>query len=133
MSGPIADGGRRYAAAVVIVDDDPGVRDSLTVLLEAYGFRVRTHGSGGALLADSCRDRAGCLVIDHNMPGLDGLDTLDRLRGEGIVAPAILITGRLDPALSLRASGLGLAAVLEKPFAAAQLLRLVRENLDERR
>jgi response regulator RpfG family c-di-GMP phosphodiesterase len=59
---------------VCIVDDDAGVCDSLIVLLETYGFAVLAYASGAKLLKDDRRRTARCLVIDHHMPGRDGLD-----------------------------------------------------------
>lgn len=114
--------------AVAVVDDDPDVRESLSVLLEVHGIPVRTYDSGDELLADSRRRCARCFVVDQHMPGVDGIDVLSRLRDEGIVAPAILITGRLDPKIAGRGSELGVTAILEKPFATGVLLDLLRDN-----
>jgi FixJ family two-component response regulator len=63
------------------------------------------------------------------MPGTDGLATLAMLRGEKIAVPSILITGRLDASISERATKLGVIAILEKPFAPARLIELVRTEL----
>lgn len=114
---------------VIVVDNDPDVRDSLTVLLEAHGFPVRTYAAGDLLLADAARSRAGCFVIDQHMPGMDGLETVARLNEEGISAPVILITGWLEPRLRTRAAKLGVAAILEKPFVTGQLVRLLQDYL----
>ena len=116
---------------VFVVDDDASVRDSLSVLLETRGFRVFTHGSGAQLLADDRRRNAGCLIVDQHMPGMDGLEMLSALHREGIRAPAILITGRLDPTLSERAASIGVKEILEKPFPATRLIGLVRSSLEE--
>jgi FixJ family two-component response regulator len=123
-----ASGGQRYRP-ICIVDDDAGVRDSLSVLLEALGFQVFTHASGSEFLADKRRRCTGCLIIDYHLSGIDGLDTLGALQSQGIFVPTILITGRLDPTVATRASRLGVAAVLEKPFATASLVRLIGDRL----
>jgi two-component system, LuxR family, response regulator FixJ len=111
---------------VVVVDDDDWVCDSLSVLLRAYGFCVHTYGSGAQFLADEGRAKAKCLVIDQHMPGLDGLEVVAELRRQGIPLPTILITGRVDPGTTQRATALGVLATLEKPFAAAGLVDVVR-------
>lgn len=114
---------------IVIVDDDASVRDSLSILLETLGFTVQTYGSGSEFLAGGRGKDAGCLIVDQHMPEADGLTTLSRLRGEGVNAPAILITGRLDAAIVARAAELNVTAVLEKPFRSAQLVEAVLTSL----
>ncbi len=110
---------------VCIVDDDFWVCDSLSVLLEAYGFAVLTYASGEAFLQDERRRSARCLVIDQHMPGLAGLDVVAELQRDGECPPAVLITGKLDAALTERAGALGVWTILEKPFAPARLLELI--------
>jgi FixJ family two-component response regulator len=110
---------------VCIVDDDVGVCDSLSVLLEAYGFAVLAYASGAEFLRDTRRHVAKCLVIDHHLLGMDGLGVVEELQREGAFLPAILITGRLDARIAQRAGELGVRAVLEKPFAVARLVELV--------
>lgn len=117
--------------SIFVVDDDASVRDSLSVLLETLGFNVVAHRSGSQLLADDRRQHASCLIVDQHMPEMDGLEMLSTLQGEGTRALAILITGRLDPAIAARAESIGVKAVLEKPFPAAQLIELVRSSLGE--
>src|ERR1700745_3094710 len=68
---------------ICIVDDDESVVDSLKVSLEIFGFDVQSYESGADFLADDRRRTAGCLVIDQHMPGMNGLDVVDRLRREG--------------------------------------------------
>jgi two-component system, LuxR family, response regulator FixJ len=117
---------------VCIIDNDEWVADSLRVLLETFGFDVQSYSSGGEFLADDRRRTAGCLVIDHHMPGMNGLDLVDRLQKEGVRGPTILISGRLDTNIRERASSLGITNVIEKPFVAARLVDLVRTTLLER-
>jgi two-component system response regulator FixJ len=111
--------------AICLVDDDPWVLDSLTMLLEAHGFEVLTFNSGAELLADQRRQDAGCVIVDHHMPGMSGLDVVKALRRAGVLVPTILVTGRLDPGIAQRAAQLGVAAVLEKPFSTTRLVELI--------
>jgi two-component system response regulator FixJ len=99
-------------------------------MLESHGFDVLTYGSGAEFLEDARHHRAGCLIVDYHMPKMNGLDTVDALKGGGTTLPTILISGRLDGALSARAQRLGLVAVLEKPFAAMRLVELVAASLN---
>jgi two-component system response regulator FixJ len=117
---------------ICVVDDDEGVADSLKLLLETFGYDVRSYNAGADLLADDSRRAAGCLIIDQHMPRMDGLDLVDRLQKEGVRVPTILISGRLDTNTKERAASLGITSVLEKPFAADRLVGLVRMALSER-
>ena len=117
---------------ICIVDDDEWVADSLKLLLETFGFDVRSYNSGADLLADGRRRAAGCLIIDQHMPGMNGLDLFERLQKEGVRAPAILISGRLDTHTKERAARLGITRALEKPFAADRLVDLIRTVMSER-
>jgi FixJ family two-component response regulator len=121
-------GGTPAAELVCVVDDDEAVRDSLRILLESADFFVLTYASGGAFLADEQGRRAGCLIIDQHMTGMDGLTAVRALYQSGRKVPAILITGRLDAEIAASAAEIGVIAVLEKPFPATQLLDLVRTS-----
>ena len=117
--------------SVCIVDDDPGVTDSLKLLLETFGFAVQSYSSGAQFLADDRRRMAGCLVVDLHMPGMNGLDVVDQLQREGVRLPTILISGRLDTAARQRAANLGVTEVVEKPFLATRMVDLIRASLSE--
>lgn len=100
---------------VVIVDDDPAVRSSLAFSLQTEGFSVRSYASGNELLKDVPVDTAGCLVIDYQLPGMNGLDLLVELRRRDVEAPAILITTHPSAAVRARAAATG-TIVIEKPL-----------------
>ncbi len=113
-----------------IVDDDASVCDSLSVLLSTYGFTALAYTSGAEFLADQRHRLLGGLIVDHHMPGMDGLDVVAALQREGISIPTILISGRLVDGIRTRAAALGVTAVLEKPFPVARLIELVRAGLN---
>jgi two-component system, LuxR family, response regulator FixJ len=117
---------------ICVVDDDDWVCDSLVAALDAHGFLVSAFGSGARFLADKRCDETKCLIIDQHMPDMDGLDVIAALRHDGLVPPAILITGRLDGVIAQRAGELGVRAILEKPFRLAKLIALVHEAVDRR-
>ena len=114
---------------ICIVDDDASVADSLQALLETFGFKVQSYGSGSEFLADERHRAAGCLLIDHHMPGTNGLDVVDNLRKRGIELPTILISGRLDASTRERATRLGVRELLDKPVPASRLIQAIRAIL----
>ena len=117
---------------ICVVDDDEGVADSLKSLLEAFDYDVQSYNSGADFLADNRRCATGCLIIDQHMPGMDGLDIVDRLQRKGGRVPTILVSGRLDTKTRERAASLGVTSVLEKPFVGNHLVDLIRTALWER-
>jgi two-component system response regulator FixJ len=116
--------------AVCVVDDDLGVRDSLTALLQTYGFSVLAFGSAAEFLAEEPRLRPGFLIVDQHMPGMDGLATLAAVQSRRSTVPAILVTGRIDPGIAELAAKSGVIAILEKPFATKRLVELIRSGLE---
>lgn len=109
-------------AAVAIVDDDPGVRDSLRFLLETADHMVETYDSGIRFLAEAEPARLGCLVLDHDMPELLGLDLLAELVRRDVSLPTLLIVSTPSEAIRRRAAALGARRLLEKPLAQDDLL-----------
>jgi two-component system, LuxR family, response regulator FixJ len=102
---------------VYVVDDDEAVRESLSALLDAKGYTVRTFGLGREFLAAAPSLRPGCLVADIRMPEMDGLELQRNLVGRAFNFPLIVITGHGDVRLAVRAMKAGAIDFIEKPFA----------------
>ena len=115
---------------VYIVDDDPSVRDSLSLLLQSAGYAVQAFASANEFL-DGVRDwqRPGCLVSDVKLPGISGLDLQDKLVGTSHPMPIIFITGHGDIPMSVKAVKKGAIEFLPKPFDDSALLGAVEEAL----
>jgi two-component system response regulator FixJ len=114
---------------VVVVDDDVAVRNSLKFSLEVEGYEVQAYAGAEELLNQAELARPGCLIIDQNLPGTDGLAALDQLRRRGALIPAILITSQPSPALRARAAAAGVP-IIEKPLLGNTLLDTVRDAFD---
>lgn len=115
----------RHPRSVAVVDDDGAVRDSLRFLLEIAGFHVLTYVSASEFLAATATDQPACLIVDHHMPQVTGLELLAELRRRDIQMPVALITGSLSPELRGRAMELGVGLVLAKPLSGDDLLQFV--------
>jgi FixJ family two-component response regulator len=114
--------------AILLVEDDPAVVNALTFSLELEGFDVCAYADGEALLASTPLPTRGCLVLDYNLPGIDGLDLLERLRAAEVNLPAILITTNPRRALRLQAAIAGVR-IIEKPLLTDALRDSVRNAL----
>jgi FixJ family two-component response regulator len=112
-----------------VVDDDDAVRDSIRMLLESQGFTVCTYASGWSFLREARANRNSCLVVDVNMPGMNGLELLDQLRRDGIMVPAIVVTGRFDTGILATVDRAGAAVLLAKPFRVGELVGCIERAL----
>lgn len=115
---------------IYIIDDDDAVRDSLDAYLSLMGMSVVTYSSGRQVL-DGDIDTPQVLIIDINMPDIDGFELLDGLRNRGVDAPAIFMTGLGEPDVRARASEAGVDGFFDKPVDPRALLSAVKRLLDE--
>lgn len=128
MSSPIA---FRDAGRIIVVDDDAAVRDALTLLLRSQGWEVQSHASAEAFLAEYRPGQTDCLVLDLQMPGMNGLELQQELARRGIAIPVIIITGFARDPLVARAHAAGARAVIAKPFRQAVLLESIESALKD--
>jgi FixJ family two-component response regulator len=128
MQRGIGDG---YAAStILVVDDDPAVRNSLQFLLEVEGFPVRTYSNGDELLKEATLPERGCLVIDYQLPGISGLELIAQLRGRKVALPAVLVTTRPNAIVRSRAAEAGVP-IIEKPLLTEDLFQCIQTMLAE--
>jgi len=115
---------------VFVVDDDPSIRESLSLLLSSAGYSVKTFASAKEFL-ESERGTPGpaCLVLDVKMPDLSGLDLQKELMSRNIIIPIIFITGHGDIPMSVQAMKKGAVDFLPKPFDDGDLLEAVEQAL----
>lgn len=109
-----------------IVDDDAAVCGSLKFTFELDGFDVRTYAGFKELMASDL-PRSGCLIVDYNLPQINGLDLLSELDRRNVHLPSFLITSNPSPNVRQRASAQGVA-IIEKPLLGNQLSEAVRDS-----
>ena len=121
---------RDMPAIVHLVDDDPSVRRALKRLLAAAGHACETWESAEAFLARPVGAAAGCVIIDLQLPGANGLDLQARLAESDELLPLIFLTGRGDIGTSVRAMKGGAVDFLTKPVEPEALLAAIATALD---
>lgn len=119
-----------------LVDDDEAIRHSASFMLRHAGFRVKTYMDGVAFLEQVAQADPGCILLDVQMPGMDGLEVQEALNARGVAMPVIVLTGHGDVAVAVRAMKAGAVDFVEKPYAKQTLVdALTRafERLEMRR
>jgi two-component system response regulator FixJ len=113
-------------AAIHVIDDDEAVREALCALLEAAGFQVTAYACAEAFLASAAELQAGCVLSDVRMPGLSGLELLQRLQDDRDRFAMIMLTGEADVPMAVEALKSGALDFIEKPFEDSRILGAVR-------
>lgn len=116
-------------AVVHIIDDDEAVRQSTAFLLRTANIQVQTYETATNFLDALSQVKPGCIVTDVRMPGLSGIELLQRLRALKFSMPVIVITGHGDVPLAVEAMKAGAMDFIEKPFNDEVLLGAVRTAL----
>ena len=114
---------------IVVVDDDPGIRDSLGSLLRSVGLQVNLLASVPEFLKAGRPEGPTCLVLDVRLPGRSGLDFQRELSAANIQVPIIFITGHGDIPMSVQAMKGGAIEFLTKPFRDQALLDAIQQGL----
>jgi FixJ family two-component response regulator len=118
---------------VLVVDDDPSLREALSSLLRSVGLRVEVFGSAPEMLQAPLPEVASCLVLDIRLPKRSGLDFQTELINSNIKIPIIFITAHGDVPMSVRAMKAGAVDFLTKPFRDQDLLDAVANALERDR
>jgi len=114
---------------VFLIDDDPGVRDSLALLLSLKGLSTQLFASAESFLETYQPDQAGCVLTDLRMPGMTGLELQAALRERRLELPVVVLTAHGDVATARAALKNGAFDFLEKPIDDAMLLDVLHNAL----
>ena len=114
---------------IFVVDDDPAVRETLSMVLSAAGYQVICFADGAALLAVARTRIPACILLDVHIPGKSGLDILRELRGEDYPAPIFMVSGQGDIAMAVSAIKNGALDFIEKPFRGSEIVARLDEAI----
>src|SRR5436309_15765332 len=118
--------------SVLIVDDERGIRETLRAVLEDEGFETEAAASGEECLRVVERRAFGCVLLDVWLHGIDGLETLSRMRERGCDAAVVMISGHGNIEPAVRATKLGAFDFIEKPLSIEKTVLTVRNALRQR-
>ena len=119
----------KVVSLIGVVDDDESVRDALSSLLRSAGYKCDLFPSAEAFLESGRLGETDCMVLDIQMPGLNGLDLHRKLRKMNSSIPVIFVTGHADYQLRAKALAQGAAAFFGKPFSDEALLGAINSAL----
>ncbi len=117
---------------ILVVDDEPAIRDTMRMILEYEGYDVLLAGSGQEGLPMAERESPDLVFLDIKMPGMDGLEVLSRLRGTNEALPVVIVSAHGTTATALEAGRLGAFRFIEKPLSKDYVLDAVREGAGAR-
>jgi two-component system nitrogen regulation response regulator NtrX len=115
---------------ILVVDDEPAIRDTMRMILEYDGYECLIAGSGPEGLATVEREKPDLVFLDIKMPGIDGLEVLSRLRGTNESLPVVIVSAHGTAATALEAGRLGAFRFIEKPLSKDYVIDAVREGLE---
>ena len=114
---------------IFVVDDDPAVRDTLSMVLSAAGYQVICFADGAALLSVTRSRTPACILLDVHIPGKSGLDILRELHGEDYPAPIFMISGQGDIPMAVNAIKNGALDFIEKPFRGSEIVARLNDAI----
>jgi two-component system nitrogen regulation response regulator NtrX len=119
--------------SILVVDDEPGIRDSLSAVLRDEGFEVETAATGEECLKAAARTNVACILLDIWLgKGIDGLETLRRLREDGNDAAVVMISGHGNIETAVRSTKLGAFDFIEKPLSLDRTVVTVKNAVRQR-
>jgi two-component system nitrogen regulation response regulator NtrX len=115
---------------ILVIDDETAIRDTMRMILEYEGYDCITAASGAEGLTAAEREAPDLVFLDIKMPGMDGLETLSRLRGMNDALPVVIVSAHGTASSALEAGRLGAFRFIEKPLSKDYVLDAIREGLE---
>jgi DNA-binding NtrC family response regulator len=117
---------------ILVIDDEAAIRDSLKMTLEYEGYEFIGAATGQEGLALAEREAPDLVLLDVKMPGMDGIEVLERLRNMNEALPVVVVSGHGTISTAVEATKKGAFDFIEKPFASERVLVSLRNALDSR-
>lgn len=117
---------------ISIIDDDVSVRTATDNLLKSLGYSIFSFESAEEFLQSKRLDETSCVIADINMPGINGVELLLRVRAQGNHVPFIFITAFPEEAIFRKATSVGAVCLLTKPFEQNNLVQNLEQALQQR-
>ena len=117
---------------ILIVDDERGIRETLRGVLEDESFDVKTVESGEDCLKSVESNNFSCILLDVWLPGIDGLETLEKLRENGNDSAVVMISGHGNIETAVNATKLGAFDFIEKPLSIEKTILTIRNAIKQR-
>jgi FixJ family two-component response regulator len=115
---------------IFVLDDDPSVRDALSIVFTLEGYQVTSFGEGSAFLAAVRSRKPECIILDVHIPGRSGIDILKELNAQHFPAPIFMISSQGDIAMAVDAVRHGALDFIEKPFDSDSVVARVRDAIE---
>jgi FixJ family two-component response regulator len=115
---------------IFVVDDDPAIRDVLSMVFTREGYEVISFADGASLLAAAATRSPTCIILDVHIPGKSGLDILRELNARDYRAPIFIMSGKGDIPMAVDAIKNGALDFIEKPFRGSEVVTLVRDAVE---
>src|SRR5579871_4342304 len=117
------------AGEIFIVDDDPAIRELLSIVFSREGFEVARFADGSAFLAAARTRSPACIILDVHIPGKSGLDILRELSAQDYPVPIFIMSGKGDIPMAVEAVKNGALDFIEKPFRGGDVVASVRDAI----
>lgn len=118
---------------VFIIEDEKPVRDSIQMLVQSFGYSTQSYESANQFFEDLNENSQGCMLVDVKLPGISGIQLLEKLKGMGIDIPLIVMTGLSTVPIAVEAYEKGAFAFIEKNKIAAGLKKLLHLAMEKGR
>jgi FixJ family two-component response regulator len=116
---------------IYVVEDDPAIRNLLSMVLTKAGYEVICFLDGEALLVEARKRNPVCILLDVCLPGKSGLEISKELRNEGYPAPVLMISGAGTIDIAVQAVKGGAVDFIQKPFKGSDLIHRIKDALDQ--